>query len=139
MMRVGAAPRAEVVLRHAGIEPVNGQRLFAGVERDAGDVGRHCHRAAHPAIRTGATAGGIESVGQFHSEAHGTAVTCRFHFPAFIRVHRQAPEALTFKIEREIYSATSTGLALRSSALGTSARPIYGNMRASRYCRRIAR
>ena len=49
MVRVDAAPRAEVVLRRAGIEPVNSQRLFAGVERDAADVGRHCHRAAHPA------------------------------------------------------------------------------------------
>jgi hypothetical protein len=29
MMRVDAAPRAEVVLRHAGIEPVNRERLFA--------------------------------------------------------------------------------------------------------------
>jgi LPS sulfotransferase NodH len=39
------------VLRRAGIEPVNSQRFFAGVERDAADVGRHCHCATHPAIR----------------------------------------------------------------------------------------
>jgi len=26
------------------------QRFFAGVEFDTADVGRHCHRAAHPAI-----------------------------------------------------------------------------------------
>jgi hypothetical protein len=72
MVRVDAAPRAEVVLRRAGIEPVTPQRLFAGVECDAADIGRHCHRAAHPAIRTGTAAGGVESVGQFHSKAHGT-------------------------------------------------------------------
>src|SRR5215831_4524124 len=92
MMRVDTAPRAEVVLRRARIEPVNSQRLFAGVERDAADVGRHCHRATHPAIRTGAATSGVKSVGQFHSEAHGTAVACRFHFPCFIRLHGQAPD-----------------------------------------------
>jgi hypothetical protein len=42
-------------------------------------------------MRTGATAGGVEAIGQFHSEAHRTAVACRFHFPRFIRLHRQAP------------------------------------------------
>ena len=51
MVRVDAAPRAEVVLRDAGIEPINRQRLFAGVERNPADIGRHCHRATHPAIR----------------------------------------------------------------------------------------
>ena len=92
MVRVDAAPRAEVVLRRAGIEPVNSQRLLAGVERDAADLGRHGHRAAHSAIRTGASASAVETVRQFHSEAHGTAVAYRFHFPCFIRLHRQAPE-----------------------------------------------
>jgi hypothetical protein len=28
----------------------------------------------------------------FHSEAHGTAVACRFHFPCFMRLHGQAPD-----------------------------------------------
>ena len=93
MVRVDAAPRAEVVLRRAGIEPVNSQRLFAGVERDAADVGRYCHRTAHPAIRTGATTGGVEAIGQFHSEAHRTAVACSFHFSGFFRLHHQAPQA----------------------------------------------
>src|SRR5262245_3650979 len=92
MVRVDAAPRAEVVLRHAGIEPVNGQRLFAGVERDTADIGRYRDRAAHPAVRTDTAASGVESVGQFHSEAHGTAVACRPHLVIFIRLHRQVPE-----------------------------------------------
>jgi hypothetical protein len=35
-------------------------------------------------------AGGVEAIGQFHSEAHRTAVACRLHFPCFICLHRQA-------------------------------------------------
>jgi hypothetical protein len=37
-------------VRHAGIEPVNGQRLFAAVKRDAPNIGRNCYCAAHPGI-----------------------------------------------------------------------------------------
>ena len=40
MVRVDAAPRAEVVLRRAGIEPVNSQRLFAGVVECAPEGGQ---------------------------------------------------------------------------------------------------
>src|SRR6516164_9916575 len=92
MVRVDAASRAEVVLRNAGIEPVFAQRLFTGLERNGAGGGRHRHRAAHPAIRAGAAAGGVQTVDQFHSEAHGAAVACRFHFRCFIFLHHQAPE-----------------------------------------------
>jgi hypothetical protein len=91
MVRVDAASRAEVVLRHACIEPINGQRIFAGVERDAAGVGGHRYRTAHPAVRAGAAAGSAKAVGQFHAEAHRATVACRFHFPFFIPLHRQAP------------------------------------------------
>jgi len=50
MVRVDAAPRAKVVLCHTGIEPVNGQRLFATSKVMPANVGRHRHRAAYPAI-----------------------------------------------------------------------------------------
>jgi hypothetical protein len=39
MMGVDAAPRAEIVLRRAGIETIDRQRILARVDGDAADVG----------------------------------------------------------------------------------------------------
>src|ERR1043166_154887 len=102
MVRVDPAPRAEIMLRRAGVEPVGRQRLFAGLDRHATEIGRHRHRAAHPAIRAGAAARAVQSVGQFHPEAHGAAVARPFHFPRLISLHRRSPKLVS------LYSMTSS-------------------------------
>src|SRR5438105_788817 len=89
MMGIDATFRAEIVLRHARVELIKRQGTFTGEKRDVADLGRHRHRAPHPAIGTCATADGVEAVRQLDPEPHRAAVAGGFHVGPC--VHRRSP------------------------------------------------
>jgi hypothetical protein len=64
MMGVDAAGLAEIVFRHAGVELVERQIVFALNELDIRKLRRHRDRTAHTAIGAGASPDGVELVRQ---------------------------------------------------------------------------
>ena len=74
------------MLRGAGVELVERERLFTLQKAVVTDIGRYRDRAAHPAIGAIAAPRSAEPAGQFHMKAHSAAVACSADFSA-IQIH----------------------------------------------------
>jgi hypothetical protein len=61
-MSIDAAFGTEVLLHHSSVESINGQDLFARVERDAFGFGANCYCSSHPAIGAVTTPSGFKIV-----------------------------------------------------------------------------
>jgi hypothetical protein len=79
VMRVDSADRAEIVFRGVGVELVAAEPVVTLDEGYVTNPSRYSNSSAHPAIRTVAAAGGIQTVCECDLELHNTTMARRFH------------------------------------------------------------